>query len=421
MSASVLLMSPGPLGERLAGPEIRALEFARALAGSFAVTLSASGRERDGVVDGMRVIAADRRRLAAEARRHDAVLSSCLPPYLMALRRQGGPLAIADMYDPYENELATLQGRREREREARGRAAIEALHLRHADVVLCAGQRQRQALAEKARRLGVPGDRAADPVVLPFGIPVSPPISGRRPLRERFAQICEGDTVVLWWGTVWRWLDAESVIRTMALLGEMNRSDVKLVVTAGRPPDREAARAYDATEQARELAARLGVLDRTVLFLDEWIPYDQRFDYLREAQLGITLHRHEAEAQLAARARYMDYLAAGLPCVLGRGDEDAAEFEAAGFATLPASHAPEELARVLLRFADDPAALAAAAAAGSRLAAERSWGAVGERLRATVIAALEGRRDRAPEALAALGGAGAYYARRAVDRIAVGR
>ena len=34
------------------------------------------------------------------------------------------------------------------------------------------------------------------------------------------------------------------------------------------------------------------MLGRTVLFLDDWIAYDERFDFLREADIGVTLHRH---------------------------------------------------------------------------------------------------------------------------------
>ena len=55
-------------------------------------------------------------------------------------------------------------------------------------------------------------DGGLDPVVIGFGIPDPPPASGRRPLRERFPQIAEDDTVVLWWGSIWRWLDAATAL-----------------------------------------------------------------------------------------------------------------------------------------------------------------------------------------------------------------
>lgn len=415
----VLVHAAGELGGHLAGPEIRALEFAKALSAEYEVTLAAK-RSTAGERDGIRVVPSSRRRLLREAVRHDAILSACLPPYLLALRPPRGPLAIADLYDPHEQELATLQAGRERERALRERAAIQALHLRHADVVLCASERQRAELIRAAGALLPPSVRRPDPAVVPFGIPDPPPPSGRGPLREHFPQIVKGDTIVLWWGSVWRWLDAETPIRAFARMAA-SRPDLKLVITAGRPRNRSAERSFDASAEMRALADELGVLGRTVLFLDEWIPYERRHDYLREADIGLTLHRHAAEAQLAARARYMDYLSAELPCVLGRGDETAEELGRGGFATLLEDPDPAALVAALLGLADDPRALAAARAAGHALAAERHWSAVGSKLRCAVADAFVQRDSPPPASLALFGGAGAFYARRVLDLIAAAR
>jgi glycosyltransferase involved in cell wall biosynthesis len=414
----VLVHAAGALGERLAGPEIRALEFAKALSAEYEVTLAAQ-RASSGERDGIRVVPSSRRQLVREAARHDAVLSACLPPYLMALAPLSDIVTISDQYDPHEQELATLAAGRERERELRSRFAIQALQLRYADIVLCASERQRAELIQTAQTLLPAGAPIVDPAVVPFGIPDPPPPSGRRPLHEHFPQLTAGDTIVLWWGSMWRWLDAETPIRAFAAMAD-SRSDIKLVITAGKPPSKSAERRFDATEQMRALANELGVLGRTVLFLDTWIPYEERHDYLREADIGLTLHRHAAEARLAARARYMDYLSAELPCVLGRGDETAEDFRAAGFATLLEEPDANALAATLQTLADDPRALAAARAAGHALAAERHWSAVGTTLRAALAETLrEGSSPKRRHAsLGLLGGAGTYYARQAGDRLA---
>jgi glycosyltransferase involved in cell wall biosynthesis len=236
-------------------------------------------------------------------------------------------------------------------------------------------------------------------------------------LRERFPQIADDDTVVLWWGSVWRWLDAETPVRALARIAE-NRTDIKLVITAGSPPNKSAGARFDATGEIRALAQDLGVLGRSVFFYDQWIPYERRYDYLRDADIGITLHRHASEARLAARARYMDYLAAELPCVLGRGDETAEELGAGGFATLLDEPTPDDLVAILTGLADAPHALAEARLAGHELAAERHWSAVGVKLRAALANAPDAQREERPVSpLAVFEGAGAYYARRAVDRL----
>jgi glycosyltransferase involved in cell wall biosynthesis len=414
----VLVHAAGELGERLAGPEIRALEFAKALSDRYEVTLAAQ-RATEGERDGIRVVPSSRRRLWLEAGRQDAILSACLPPYLLASRPLHGMFAIADQYDPHEQEIATLEAGRGRDHELRARADIQALQLRHADLVLCASERQRTELIRTAKALLAPDARPPSPVVVPFGIPDPPLPSGRRPLHRHFPQIADDDTLVLWWGSIWRWLDAETVVRAFARIAAV-RSDIKLVVTAGRPPNKGAERFFDATGEVRALADELGVLGRTVLFFDEWIPYDERHDYLHEADIGVTLHRHAEEARLAARARYMDYLSAELPCVLGRGDETAEEFGAAGFARLLEDPSPDTLAAIVLELVDDPGLLPAARLAGHGLAAERHWSAVGVRLRAAVadVFAMQGRSRRSGSLSRLLGGAGAYYARQAVDRLA---
>ena len=197
-----------------------------------------------------------------------------------------------------------------------------------------------------------------------------------------------------------------------------SRPDVKLVITAGAPPSANNQR-FEAVNDARELARELGLLDRNVLFLDEWIPYEDRWDYLWEANIGLTLHRFSAEAALAARSRYVDYLSAGLPCILGRGDQTASEFESAGFATLVDHPEPAELAELIAALAADRTQLNAAAAAGRQLAAERHISTAAEKLRAAVAAAtnIERSSDIRGGSLTLAGTAGFYYAHKLAHRV----
>jgi len=402
----ILILVPGVLGERLSGPEIRAVRLGQALAAENRVTLMAPGAA-GGEHEGLPVVPSSRRRLLREARRHDVLMASTVPPFALALKRQLGILAVSDQYDPVELELGTLGAGADRAR-ITARAA-RRLQLRCADLVLCAGRGQRQLLEAEIETL----DGGARPPLctVPFGIDEDSPPSGATPLRDRFPQIEAGDRVVLWWGSLWRWLDAETAIRAVAALGR-SRPDVKLVFTAGRAPNGDAER-HSVLAEARDLAAQLGVLDRTVLFLDEWVPFDRRGDYVRDADVGLTLHRDTEEASLAARARYMDYLRSGLPCVLGRGDETAADFERAGFATLVAPGSPEATAAALLALLD-PEANAAAAAAGAALAGEFRW----QRLARPLLAALrEVEPASEPASSQQLRRTTSYYARRLVDRV----
>ena len=67
--------------------------------------------------------------------------------------------------------------------------------------------------------------RAPPPIrIVPFGIDAARRRPRRTPLRERFPQIGAGDKVVLWWGSLWRWLDAETAIRAFASLADSDRT-----------------------------------------------------------------------------------------------------------------------------------------------------------------------------------------------------
>ena len=410
----VLFLVYGELGERAAGPEMRGWALARALAGRHEVTVAVQGADgRPAGESGLRVVPATRRRLAREMLRHDVLVAPCVPPFLLAAKALRRMVVVSDQYDPVELELGTLDSR-EGAADLRSARHAARLQLDAADIVLCAGERQRRRLAG---RLAQAARRGPDPalVVVPFGIPPAPAGSGRRPIRERIPDIAPSDTVVLWWGSIWRWLDAETAIRAFAPLS-CSRPDIKLVLTAGRPPGGDLDR-LTATERARSLADSLGLLDRTVFFLDEWIPYGERHHHLLEADIGLTLHHDTAEAAVAARARYMDYLWSGLPCVLARGDDIAEQFGHAGFATLVDPHDPEAASRAVLRLANDPAARAQGREAGEALAEESRWEAAAQPL----VEALDGvgpERLLAPQSSAAvIAGASAYYARRVVDEL----
>jgi glycosyltransferase involved in cell wall biosynthesis len=411
----IMVLAAGPMDERLAGPEIRALEFTKALSKDFEVTLLAQ-RSEPTTRDGVRVLPARRQVVASEAARADVVLSPFLPPYLLALKPLLKFSAISDQYDPYELELATLPNKN-RERHLRTLVKFRALQLRQADVVLCAAERQREALTRAASQEVVRGERLRiEPVVIPFGISPPPSGTGRRRLREHFPAIGADDKVIIWWGSVWKWLDAETVIQAVGEIAQ-HRADIKLVITAGQPPNKNSSK-FDATESAVALARDLGLDGRSVFFLQDWIPYEERYDYLKDADLGITLHRSDQEARLAARARYMDYLSVGIPCVLGRGDEVADDFETAGYAVLVDQPDPSSLARQLLALLDDPTELERRRAAGMRLAQERQWSAIGEHLRAVVRTSVDRRRGRSIGAQASdLGLTLVYYWRRVVDRL----
>ena len=189
-----------------------------------------------------------------------------IPPYLLAALSGTVTITVSDRYDPIDLELSAFANRRGASRELASQQAIRDVQLRFADVISCAGERQRTRILEDL--MPIARDGTPQVVNVPFGLSEPPPASSERPLRDRLPAIGARDPLVLWWGKVWIWFDAETAIRAFELVVQ-RRPDERLVISAGKAPSARAD-GLAATEEARQLASRLGLLDQSIFFLDEW-------------------------------------------------------------------------------------------------------------------------------------------------------
>jgi glycosyltransferase involved in cell wall biosynthesis len=407
----ILLVVYGPIAERMSAPEIRGWEMAKVLARRHAVTVAAPGALQDGR-DGIRMVPADRRTLLREARQHDVLIVPRVPPYLLAGVSTSRTLVAADLYNPFEEEHAELTSSRAIRRQIEATRVANRMQLRFADVVLCAVEPQRERLVAALDALG---DRRRRPAVevVAFGIPDDPPASDRRPMRAAFPAIGADDVVILWWGNVWRWFDAPTALEAFRRLAA-ERPGVRLVLTAGRHP-RQDWPVLEHTEQARELARSMGLLGESVFFLEDWVPQEERHHYLLEADVGVTLHRATAETEVAARGRYMDYLWAGLPCVLGGGDPLADRFAGAGFALTVAPGDVDGAHAALRRLVTDGEERGRRREAAAALKEEFRWPATVQPLLAALDAAAGSRPAHRGRPLALARDLAEYYARKALS------
>jgi hypothetical protein len=76
----------------------------------------------------------------------------------------------------------------------------------------------------------------------------------------------------------------------------------------------------DIAGQTRARSAQLGLTGETVFFNDGWVPYNDRQNWLLDANCGVTTHYEHVETTFAFRTRVLDYLWAGLPIVTTDGD-----------------------------------------------------------------------------------------------------
>jgi hypothetical protein len=76
-----------------------------------------------------------------------------------------------------------------------------------------------------------------------------------------------------------------------------------------------------ALSEAVQLCKEKQWLNRYVFFNENWVPYEERQDYLLEADIGISSSPENLEAQYSPyRARLLDYVWAGLPIITTSGD-----------------------------------------------------------------------------------------------------
>lgn len=390
----VLVVSNEPLGERMAGPAIRALELARALAEHVRVSVAAPPAS-DSAPTGVELLeigSHEFRRLLAAVREHDVVVAQSLPPQLLLEVSRLPVRLVADLYTPSVMEVLEA-GRDAPDRVHRrlqhriGRAALAQCAA--ADLIVCASERQRDLWLGGLALHGLIDLDAyrADPSlrsvidVVPFGMPAAPPRPGKRPvLKGVWPGIGPHDRVLLWGGGIWNWLDALTPMRAVARLHEQRGGGVHLFFLGVRRPMLDPREQMSAGAQAVAYAREHGLEGRCVHFNHDWVPYEERGRWLLEADIGVSAHHDHLEARFSFRTRVLDYLWAGLPVVATRGDSLADLVERHGLGATVSCEDDAAFAAAVAALLDDDARRAAVS---ERIAARRpelTWRAAVEPL-----------------------------------------
>jgi glycosyltransferase involved in cell wall biosynthesis len=328
----ILLVANNRIGSKMAGPGVRYYNFARELANRSDVTLVVPTAP-DVELGFAEVLVAPQlsyRRFLEVARGSDAVIAQQLSARAMRALAGGNAKVVYDLYDPLLIEtlplLAGWPDRKHRELTHRNVMQQQLLALSTGDAFLCASDRQRDLWLGLLTALGrVDIDvYAADPTlrglidVVPFGVAAEAPKPTRRVLKGVLPGVGESDSVLLWGGGIWDWFDPLTVIRAVARIAE-SRDDVKLCFLGSTDPNATTG-ATTMSARAIEVARDLGVEGRSVFFNDGWVDYEDRANYLLEADIGVSAHMNSAESRFAFRTRLLDYFWAGLPTVTTSGD-----------------------------------------------------------------------------------------------------
>ena len=291
-----MIVTPDVIGERMAGPGIRAWHFAGELAKHFPTTL-VGNLEGGASTAPFPIFAADSRE-ARDAMRNASVLIG--QPARRFRRRRREQRIIYDLFDPILLELNETYGRRPSLRQ-RIHLGAEWWRLRTAlsegDLLICATARQRDLYN------GV-GDRLIE---IPFGVEpgVGAPVPGRPA-----AGTAAATPTILWGGGVWEWLDPRTAVDAVVQLNREGISCRLLFLGRHRPNrhlvDRRREDRFDQLVQSGGPYVEANA---------EWVPYRDRLSWLRRSKIAIMLHRPTAEAVVSIRTRLFDAIAAGVPVI----------------------------------------------------------------------------------------------------------
>lgn len=318
----------------MTGPAIRYWEFARVLNQYFAVTLAIPPSVQEGstpeALDPPFQVRVCQRQSELKALVNDADVvitvgaNLSIFPFLTKINK---PLVV-DMYIPFileglqKYQTSPLTDRTFFHHAHRGAHTVQ---IRSADFIICASEKQKDYWLGWLSALGRtnPYLHQHDPTlsnlidIVPFGIPRDTPLLTNQVLRRSHEGINPNDTVVIWGGGVWNWLDPYTLIRAMAKLANTHPT-IKLFFMGINSPNPQSAK-MQAADHAIELSRQLGIHGQSVFFND-WVLYQERHNYLLEADIGASLHPNHIETRFSFRTRLLDYIWTGLPILTSAGD-----------------------------------------------------------------------------------------------------
>ncbi|MEU3647825.1 glycosyltransferase [Lentzea sp. NPDC034063] len=354
----ILVITGDAISDRMAGPAIRAWHMADVLSGEHQVRLVTTNPLCAPPDAPFGVERARPKELPPHVAWADVVvLQGHALEMVGELKKESSTkIVVCDMYDPMHLELLEQGKDKADDKRALDLAAVTKVlntQLERGDFFLCASERQRHFWLGHLAALGrlTPTLYDNDPTtasllgIVPFGLSGKPPQRTGPAIKGVVPGVTDADKVVIWAGGVYSWFDPLSLIEAMDHLRRRQPS-AKLYFLGMKHPNPEVPD-MDIAGQTRALSAQLGLTGEHVFFNDGWVPYNDRQNWLLDANCGVTTHYEHVETTFAFRTRVLDYLWAGLPIVTTSGDSFADLVEREGLGVVVPPEDPEALADAL--------------------------------------------------------------------------
>jgi GT2 family glycosyltransferase/glycosyltransferase involved in cell wall biosynthesis len=328
----VVLSASDVIGERMAGTAIRSWELACALGQHVAVTIASPTpvlRSHPAVDICHFESDGELRALVDDS---DAVIIFGFDLVRYPWLATTSALTIVDMYDPWIfGSLEQYDGLGQAEADRRKDSEVGALNSLFdvGDFFVCASERQRdfwvgmlasRGRLDKAAHDQHPTLRALIDVV-PYGVPSNPPVlppTGSVLKDGRFPGISPDSKVILWGGGTWDWFDPIGTLEAFLLVVE--RVPEARMFFMGLELEGRGVPEMAMTRRVIDRITSDRLVERGLVAVGPWVPYDERGAYLLDAHIGVVAAKDLAESRLAFRTRMLDHFWAGLPTLATAGD-----------------------------------------------------------------------------------------------------
>ena len=324
----ILVVTGDSLTPRMAGPAIRAWQIALALHGEHDVQLFSTVNcqlTHPGFATGV----VNPERMAELEAWCDIIVFQGYIMHEYPVVAASKKIIVVDIYDPFhleQLEQARDLGEEERRKTVEGSVHVLNQQLTRGDYFLCASDKQRDFWLGQMSAVGRinPANYDDSPsldrliALAPFGVSDDVPRKTRDAIKGVVPGIGVDDEVILWGGGIYNWFDPLTLIRAVDKL-RVRRPNVRLFFLGVQHPNPNVPEMRMVVD-ARRLANELGINGTHVFFNETWVAYDDRQNYLLEADLGVSTHYDHVETAFSFRTRILDYLWVRLPIVTTGGD-----------------------------------------------------------------------------------------------------
>lgn len=314
--------------QNLSGPALRAMAISRVLSSRFEVTLvSTSKCELHNELFELKYC--DEKSLKSQVKCSDAVVFQGFTLSEFPWIAYSDAILISDLYAPFQIEH--LEDLSQHDSTNNSRDSLQTIaavnsQLRKADFFICASETQRMFWLGHLIAVGriSPALYKQDPTlrtlidVVPFGIDQEFQKVTLGKVRNDSTGIKHDDFVLFWGGGIYNWFDPATLIKAVANLSP-KFPQLKLFFLAGSHPDKTIPKSSREFE-ARQIATALGVNNSSVIFYKEWVPFEERAQYLSEIDMGVVTHFDSLETALSFRTRLLDCIWSSTPMLSSSGD-----------------------------------------------------------------------------------------------------